>query len=60
MNFSLHLKTYIKINSKWNTDLNMKYTAFRKIGENLQYLGLGRGLRLDTKSMTHKRKKNGR
>lgn len=60
MNFSLHLKTYIKINSKWNTDLNMKYTTFRKIGENLQYLGLGRSLRLDTKSMTHKRKKNGK
>lgn len=45
MNFDLNLTSYIKINSIWIIDLNVKqsYETFRKkVGENLYILRLGK------------------
>ena len=48
-NFSPCLMPYMKINSKWNTDLNIKLKTIKILEENLYDLGLGKEF-LDTSS----------
>lgn len=54
------LQPYTKNNSKWSNNPNIKATTIElseeKLRANLQGLGFGNGLRLDTHSMNNKRK----
>lgn len=56
MTFRVNFMSYIKINSKWVTDLNVKYMTFR--GKNTWEKSLRSGVFIfDTGNTNHKRKK---
>lgn len=53
MNLNLSLMPYTKLNSKWVTDLNVKYICH--LGKNIMKIFEARGI--DTRNANYKRKK---